>query len=86
MKAAMELTLHLFTWHSEAAVLCCCRSPTAPQGAADSQRGIGTLDSVMSQRRIFLMAVAIGFIGGFSFVAVANSSTARVETSYSAAG
>lgn len=32
------------------------------------------------------MAVAIGFIGGFSFVAVANSSAAPVETSYSAAG
>jgi hypothetical protein len=32
------------------------------------------------------MAVAIGFIGGFSFVAVANSSTTRVETGYSAAG
>lgn len=40
----------------------------------------------MSQRRIFLIALAIGFVGGFSFVAVANSAAEAPPTAYSAAG
>jgi hypothetical protein len=40
----------------------------------------------MSQRRIFLIAVALGFVGGFSFVAVANGSAETPRPAYSAAG
>ena len=40
----------------------------------------------MPHKRIFLIAVAIGFIGGFSIVAAANNGAARTGADYSAAG
>jgi hypothetical protein len=49
------------------------------------------MDSTMSPKRTLLIAIALGFIGGFSFVAIANSSATGSSThdpmsSYSAAG
>ena len=44
------------------------------------------MDIAMSRKRIFLIAVAIGFVGGFSFVAAANGSAAAPPIAYSAAG
>jgi hypothetical protein len=42
------------------------------------------MDSVMSHRRIFWVAIALGFVGGFSFVAVANGSSEPPRTAWSA--
>ncbi len=48
------------------------------------------MDSTMSQKRTLLLAIALGFVAGFSFVAVANNGglqgTGGPIASYSAAG
>ena len=40
----------------------------------------------MSHSRIFLVAITLGFIGGFAVVAAANSSAPQADTHYSAEG
>jgi hypothetical protein len=49
------------------------------------------MDSAMSPTRTLLIAIILGFVGGFVFVSVANSGAipnapAAAEGSYSAAG
>jgi hypothetical protein len=48
------------------------------------------MDSAMSPTRTLLIAIVLGFVGGFLFVSVANSAVpaapAVTEGSYSAAG
>lgn len=49
------------------------------------------MDSAMSHKRTLLIAIALGFAGGFFFVSVANGGTFGTaapapESSYSAAG
>jgi hypothetical protein len=57
-------------------------------GRGEREKGIGQLGIVMSQKRILLIAIAIGFVGGFSVVALANAnaSAGRTDAGYSAAG
>lgn len=40
----------------------------------------------MSHKRILLIAIAIGFVGGFAAVTAANSSNAKPSVDHSAAG
>jgi hypothetical protein len=44
------------------------------------------MDILMSHTRILLIAIAIGFVGGFSFVALADDGARTAEPGYSAAG
>jgi hypothetical protein len=44
------------------------------------------VDVMMSQRRILLTAIAIGFVSGFTVVAAANGGAFRTKADYSAAG
>jgi hypothetical protein len=44
------------------------------------------MDMVMPHKRILLIVIAIGFVGGFTLVSAANSAPASPEPVYSAAG